>query len=82
MIDGIQSAQISQKQDGHNIYAIMKTMCPLGYHHNGFEATHALGHMMYGIYTYVCIYTIYIYIYIYKNLPVNAVVDCPSSERR
>ena len=82
MIDGIQSAQISQKQDGHNIYAIMKTMCPLGYHHNGFEATHALGHMMYGIYTYVCIYTIYIYICIYKNLPVNAVVDCPSSERR
>ena len=26
----------------------MKTMCPLGYHHNGFVATHALGHMMYG----------------------------------
>ena len=25
----------------------MKTMCPLGYHHNGFVATHALGHMMY-----------------------------------
>ena len=23
-------------------------MCPLGYHHNGFMATHALGHMMYG----------------------------------
>ena len=33
----------------------MKTMCPPGYHHNGFVATHALGHMMYG----------YIYIYIY-----------------
>ena len=32
----------------------MKTMCPLGYHHNGFMATHALGHMMY-------IITIYIY---------------------
>ena len=62
MIDGIHSAQISQKQDGHNIYAIMKTMYPLGYHHNGFVATHALGHVMYGIYTYVCIYTIYIYI--------------------
>ena len=29
------------------IYAIMKTMCPPGYHHNGFVATHALGHMMY-----------------------------------
>ena len=48
MIHGTQSAQISQKQDGCNTYAIMKTMCPLGYHHNGFVATHALGHMMYG----------------------------------
>ena len=26
----------------------MKTMCPSGYHHNEFVATHALGHMMYG----------------------------------
>ena len=26
----------------------METMCPPGYHHNGFVATHALGHMMYG----------------------------------
>ena len=26
----------------------MKTMCPPGYHHNGFVAAHALGHMMYG----------------------------------
>ena len=25
----------------------MKTMCPPGYHHNGFVATHALGHTMY-----------------------------------
>ena len=25
----------------------MKIMCPPGYHHNGFVATHALGHMMY-----------------------------------
>ena len=25
----------------------MKTMCPLGYHHNDFVATHALGHMIY-----------------------------------
>ena len=24
-----------------------KTTCPPGYHHNGFTATHALGHMMY-----------------------------------
>ena len=23
----------------------MKTMCPSGFHHNGFVATHALGHM-------------------------------------
>ena len=30
------------------IYVIMKTMCPPGYHHNGFVATHVLGHMMYG----------------------------------
>ena len=27
----------------------MKTMCPPGYHHNGFVATHALGHMMYSL---------------------------------
>ena len=60
MIHDTQSAQISQKQDERNIYVIMKTMCPPGYHHNGFVATHALGHMMYGLY-------IYIYIYIYKT---------------
>ena len=44
LIHNTQSAQISQMQDGHNIYAIVKTMCPPGYHHNGFVATHALGH--------------------------------------
>ena len=60
MIHDTQSAQISQKQDERNIYVIMKTMCPPGHHHNGFVATHALRHMMYGIY-------IYIYIYIYVN---------------
>ena len=27
---------------------IMKTICPPGYHHKGFVATHALGHTMYG----------------------------------
>ena len=32
--------------DGHNIYAIMKTLCPLGYHHNESAATDALMHMM------------------------------------
>ena len=31
----------------------MKTMCPPGYHHNGFMATHALEHMMYGIQPYI-----------------------------
>ena len=31
-----------------SIYIIMKTMCPPGYHHNAFVATHALGYMMYG----------------------------------
>ena len=48
MIYGAQSAQVSQKQDGRNIYTIMKTMCPPGYHHNAFVVTHALGLMMYG----------------------------------
>ena len=79
MIQHIQNAQISQKQDGHNIYVIMKTMCHPGCHHNGFVATYALGHMMYG-YTLLApmnqtvlnklskennIKSIYIYIYIY-----------------
>ena len=26
----------------------MKTICPLGYHHDGFVATHALEHIIYG----------------------------------
>ena len=43
VIHNTQSAQISQKQDGRNIHAIMKTMCPPGYHCNGSVATHALG---------------------------------------
>ena len=47
MIHNTQNIQISQKQDEHNIYAVIKTMCPPGYHHNGFVATHTLGHMMY-----------------------------------
>ena len=38
----------SQKHDEHNIYVIMKTMCPHSYHHTDFMATHALGYMMYG----------------------------------
>ena len=48
MIHDTHSAQISQKMSVIYIYVIMKTMCPPGYHHNGFVATHALGHMMYG----------------------------------
>ena len=40
--------QITQKHVHRNMYAIMKTMCPPSYHHKGFVATHALGHMMYG----------------------------------
>ena len=31
MIRDTQSAQILKKQDGRNIYAIMKTMCPPSY---------------------------------------------------
>ena len=38
----------SHRSKMSNIYEIMKTMCPPGYHHNGFVTTHALGHMMYG----------------------------------
>ena len=30
------------------MYAIMKIMCPPGYHHNGYVANHTLGHIMYG----------------------------------
>ena len=31
-----------------HIYAIMKAMCSPSYHHNGFMATHAFGHVIYG----------------------------------
>ena len=73
--------QISLKQGERNIYEIMKTMCPPGYHHNGFVATHALGHKCMSChkaivvitgrahcfhdFIYVHIMYIYIYIYIY-----------------
>ena len=30
------------------LHPILKTMCPPGYHHNGFVATHGLRHVMYG----------------------------------
>ena len=49
MIHDTQNAQISQKQDGRNIYVIMKRVCPPGSHDSGFVATHALGHMMHGL---------------------------------
>ena len=52
MIHNTKSAQISQKQDGQNIYVIMKTMCPCVYYHKGFMATYGLGHMIYG-YTFL-----------------------------
>ena len=47
----------------------MKTMCPPGYHHNCFVATHALAHMM-------CSYTLLvpmnqIYIYIDIDIDIN-----------
>ena len=60
----------------------MKIICPPGYHHNGFMATPALGHMMYGYAlqvpmaqrvfnklskTHTDIY-IYVYIYIYMYI--------------
>ena len=47
MIHDTQGGQISQKQHAINIYAIIKTMWPSGYYHNGFVAAHALGNMMY-----------------------------------
>ena len=63
MIHDTQSAQILQKQDERNIYVIMKTMCPPGYHHNGFVATHALVVITGRAH---CFHD-YIYIYIYKQ---------------
>ena len=74
MIHDTQSAQIPQKKDGPNIYVIMKTMCPRGYHHNGLMATHALGHMCMSCHKAIVVITgrahcfhdyIYIYVCIY-----------------
>ena len=48
MIHNSQSAQISLEQDGCNIYVVMKTICPPGYHYNGFVATNAHWYMMHG----------------------------------
>ena len=53
--DGLFEVPIESRPD---VYVIMKTMCPPGYHHNGFVATHAL--------IYICMYMyIYVYMYIY-----------------
>ena len=42
-----QSSLISQRQDGHNTYICNhENNCPLGYQHNSFVATHALGHVV------------------------------------
>ena len=47
-------------------YKIIKPMCLPGYHHNGFVATHGLGHMMYGYVYVICmLYIFYIMLYIY-----------------
>ena len=54
-----QSTQISQKQDGSNIYAIMKTMHP-PVSHNDFVV------YIY-IYIYYILYILYIIIYIYDS---------------
>ena len=35
-------------------------MCPPGCQHRGFVATHALGHVIYGIYTHTYIYVLHI----------------------
>ena len=66
MIHDTKSAQISYKQDEHNIYVIMKTMFPHVCHHNTFVATHALGNKMY--YGFTLLVPINIYIFIYQNL--------------
>ena len=67
-IHDTQGAQISNlgAQDGHNTYAIMKTMYPPGYYQNGFVETKALGHIMYVVLlsSYcICICMIYIHIF-------------------
>ena len=58
------------------IYAIMKTMCPPDYHHNGLVATHALGHMMYSYHCgdnqeVILFSWLHIYIYTFKYTSYN-----------
>ena len=60
MIHNTQSAQMSLKQDGRNIYAIMKIMCLPGYHHI---------YIYIYVYIYICMYVyLYIYIHIYTHI--------------
>ena len=42
----------------------MKAISPPGYHHNGFVATHALGHMIYG-------YTLLVHISLLSTLALS-----------
>ena len=44
-------------------------MCPLGYHPNGFVATHAIERIMYG--HHMIIYTPHDHIYIYIHTHIN-----------
>ena len=39
------------------MFAIMKTMCPRGYDHSCFVASHAFGHMMYGCHIAILVIT-------------------------
>ena len=73
MIPHTQSPQISQKQDECNISVIMKTMCPPVYHHNGFVATRALGHMMHDI--------VFMYIHMYAQTCVSSFLGLVSVAR-
>ena len=48
MILDTENAQIVQKQNMCNSYAILREMWTPSYYHNDFVATHLFGHMMYG----------------------------------
>ena len=37
-------SNLIEARDKRNTYAVMKTLCPPGYHHDGFVASHALLH--------------------------------------
>ena len=54
-----------QSKYGHNIYVIMKTICPTTYHHNDFVGTHKLGQLMYEQAEQGC----FLLIYTYEMLP-------------